>query len=142
MLDSISLGMAQSYLAKNKNAEFVFAARETGSWQTYNHYLVQGWHRLMDEAGFTDEIERDGKTLRVRKYTPYSLRHFFASVLIDQNKSPLYLQSVMGHENIKMTYDVYGHLLRKKELERSADRGGIIHTVREELCGEAVAEKH
>ncbi len=95
----------------------------------------------MDEAGFTEEVRDDGKTRLVRKYTPYALRHFFASVLIDENKSPKFIQTVMGHEDIKMTIDVYGHLLRRKELEQSAERGGILHYVSPiGACGDVVAD--
>lgn len=93
----------------------------------------------MDEAGFTDEIDEQGESRLVRRYTPYALRHFSASVLIDENKSPKFIQTVMGHEDIKMTFDVYGHLLRKKELEKSEDRGGILHYILAETCGQSVS---
>lgn len=134
-----ALEMAQHYANKHGNAAFVFPTRNGGGCQRYRHYLRRGWHRLMDEAGFTEEIEEKGQTKLVRKYAPYALRHFFASVLIDENKSPKYIQSVMGHEDIKMTFDVYGHLLRKKELEKSEDRGGILHYIDTESCGQFVA---
>jgi integrase len=120
----------------------VFPTRKGGEWQRYRHYLQRGWHKLMDEAGFTDEIEEDGAITLVRKYTPYALRLFFASVLIEQNKSAKFIQSVMGHEDIKMTFDTYGHLPRRKELERTEDQGGILHYVDTASCGELVAEHH
>ena len=134
-----ALDMARHYAKQHGNAEFVFPTRKGGGCQRYRHYLRHGWHRLMDEAGFTDEIKEHGEFKMVRKYTPYALRHFFASVLIDENKSPKFIQTVMGHEDIKMTFDVYGHLLRRKELEKSEDRGGILRYIDPETCGESVA---
>jgi integrase len=44
------------------------------------------------------------------KYTPHSLRHFFASWGIEQGFSPKRLQELLGHGSIKMTFDCYGHL--------------------------------
>ncbi len=35
----------------------------------------------------------------------------------------------MGHEDIKMTLDTYGHLLRRKEVQNAEERGGILHYV-------------
>jgi len=47
------------------------------------------------------------------KYAPYDLRHFYASVLIANRKDPKTIQSLMGHEDIKTTLNVYGHLLKR-----------------------------
>jgi integrase len=41
------------------------------------------------------------------------LRHSYASLLIDRNENPKYIQTQMGHSSIKITLDVYGHLLDK-----------------------------
>jgi integrase len=37
-------------------------------------------------------------------------RHFFASWLIDRGFGPKRVQALMGHNSIKLTFDVYGHL--------------------------------
>lgn len=134
-----ALAMARHYGERHGNADFVFPTRNGGACQLYRHFLRHGWHRLMDKAGFAEEV-REGSQIRiVRKYTPYALRHFFASALIDQNKSPKLIQTLMGHEDIKMTFDTYGHLLRRKELENSEDQGGIISYVDPGSCGQFVA---
>jgi len=60
---------------------------------------------------------------RVRRF--HDLRHFFASVLIENGESPKYIQDQVGHASITMTYDTYGHLFPQarqqatKKLERS-----------------------
>lgn len=46
------------------------------------------------------------------KYTLYSLRHFYASALIDANKGLKYIQAQMGHSNVNTTLNIYGHLLK------------------------------
>ena len=59
-------------------------------------------------------------------YTPYSLRHFFASVLIAQNKDLKTIQEWMGHEDAAMTLNVYGHLIRLKQSTNAAEPAGIL----------------
>jgi integrase len=39
------------------------------------------------------------------------LRHTFASLLIQQGESLVYIKEQMGHSNIDVTVDVYGHLV-------------------------------
>lgn len=124
-----SLDMARSY-AKNADSEtFVFPARQSGEYQRYDNFLRRGWHILMEEAGLVEEVREGKQTVLVKKYTPYALRHFFASMLIEQNKSAKYIQNVMGHEDIKMTFDVYGHLIRRKETDRMEENGGVLQYV-------------
>lgn len=54
------------------------------------------------------------------KYSPYSLRHYFASKLIETGSDLKYIQEVMGHSRVQITLNVYGHLIKGKEKERKA----------------------
>jgi integrase len=44
------------------------------------------------------------------KYGFHAFRHFFASVIIEQKFSVKRVQEMMGHSDIKTTFDTYGHL--------------------------------
>jgi integrase len=44
-------------------------------------------------------------------FTPHSLRHTFASQLLQQGESPAYVQRQLGHASIKLTVDTYGRWL-------------------------------
>jgi hypothetical protein len=44
-------------------------------------------------------------------FTPHSLRHTFASLLLQQGESPAYVQRQLGHASIKLTVDTYGKWL-------------------------------
>lgn len=120
-------------------ANLPLASRNGRRYQRYNVFVRRGFHKLMEEAGMVTEITEAGQTKLVRRYTPYSLRHFFASMLIEKNRSLKYIQTVMGHENIKMTFDVYGHIIRKKETDELDGEGGILGYVSTDSCGESVA---
>jgi integrase len=55
----------------------------------------------------------DGKA----KYTVHGLRHFFASIMIDEGTPPKRLQQLLGHATLAMTTDTYGHLFPAGEAE-------------------------
>ena len=44
-------------------------------------------------------------------FSPHSLRHTFASLLLQQGESPAYVQRQLGHASIKLTVDTYGKWL-------------------------------
>jgi integrase len=44
-------------------------------------------------------------------FTPHSLRHTFASLLLSDGISPAYVQRMLGHSSIRLTVDLYGRWL-------------------------------
>jgi hypothetical protein len=49
------------------------------------------------------------------KYSPYALRHYYASKLIEKGKDLKFIQHAMGHSKIEIALNVYGHLLKGRE---------------------------
>jgi integrase len=60
---------------------------------------------------------------RVKRF--HDLRHFFVSVLIENDEDPKYIMDQVGHASITTTFDIYGHLMPQskqkatRKLERS-----------------------
>ena len=69
----------------------------------------------------------DGKKVERPKYVPYDLRHFYASVLIAQRRDLKTIQSLMGHEDIKTTLNVYGHLAERAEAKHEEAGRASLH---------------
>jgi len=122
------LEMARNYADRHGNGNLVFPSRKGGH-QPYRYFLRRGWHRLMEEAGLMTECASEGSMELRPKYTPYALRHFFASMLIHQNANLKFIQTVMGHNDIKMTFDVYGHIIKEKETKDTEAYSGILSQV-------------
>jgi site-specific recombinase XerD len=83
----------------------------------------------MEKAGLMQKVEVDGDRVLETMYVPYSLRHFFASMLIAQNKDLKTIQERIGHEEAAMTLNVYGHLIRLKQAEEISEPTGILSSI-------------
>jgi integrase len=97
---------------------FVFP---NGAGKVENHANIsnRGWDEWQIRAGVCepkrDDVgnvvkDKDGKVVMSGKYGVHALRHFFASLMIDQGFSPKRVQTLLGHSTIQMTLNVYSHL--------------------------------
>ena len=64
----------------------------------FHNTLRKLFHRLTKAAG-------------VRPIRFHDLRHTFASLLLRQGESPVYVKEQLGHASIQITVDCYGHLI-------------------------------
>lgn len=88
---------------------------DNGRWQSRRNWQRRGFEIACEKAGLMEQVEVDGEMVSQPKFTPYHLRHFFASMLIDQKVNLKKIQTLMGHANIETTLNVYGHLLEEAE---------------------------
>jgi len=86
--------------------------------------LKRGWRELPPWV-FCNQVGKLLDANRVRKvfqrtlkagglplhFHPHCLRHTFASLLLQQQESPAYVQRQLGHASIKLTVDTYGKWL-------------------------------
>jgi integrase len=99
----------QGYLEGNLTNLTNLTRSPKGSWlfpgasdklpMTPNGFLYL-WNKIIRQAG----IAHRG---------PHALRHTWASMLIARNENLLYIRDQLGHSSIKITMDIYGHLMPK-----------------------------
>tara|TARA_R110002049_G_scaffold308839_2_gene514428 strand:- start:19278 stop:20477 length:1200 start_codon:yes stop_codon:yes gene_type:complete len=93
------------------------------------------WLPLMREA----DLMETGENGHSRpKYSMYSLRHYYASKLIESNQDFKYIQKVMGHSKIEITFNNYGHLIRGNEQAHKDAANALANSVLK-TCGKSVA---
>jgi integrase len=67
---------------------------------------------LLDPDNFRHRVFyaliKKGELRRIRFH---DLRHTFASLLLQQGESPVYVKEQLGHSSIAITVDLYGHLI-------------------------------
>ena len=56
------------------------------------------WKRMLGKA-------------KLRDLRFHDIRHTFASLLLSNGESPVYVKEQLGHSSIQMTVDIYGHLI-------------------------------
>jgi len=56
-------------------------------------------------------FKRPLKKAGLREIRPHDLRHTFASLLLSQKETPVYVKEQLGHSSIQITVDIHGHLI-------------------------------
>jgi integrase len=79
-----------------------------GDVQAHGNMAIRCFKAAQKRAGL---IDQQGRPL----YSVHALRHFAASLFIEQGFAPKRVQALMGHASITMTYDRYGHLFPNPE---------------------------
>ncbi|KQZ26505.1 integrase [Mesorhizobium sp. Root552] len=122
------------------NADLVFPTA-LGKPMMLTNFRVGCWDPLMREAGLMVEVQKAGKLVAVPKYTPYALRHYFASKLIETGKDLKFIQNAMGHSKIEITFNVYGHLIRGREEQYKLTAEELAQNIlgSQNSCGKSVA---
>jgi integrase len=120
-----TVGMVRHYVAKHapdSKYDLLFPA-DNGRWVDPKNWTRRGFYVACEKADLLEESEEDGETVYRPKFSPYDLRHFFASMLIEQRVNLKRIQYLMGHEDIRTTLNVYGHLIERTEAKKDQPRG-------------------
>jgi integrase len=79
-----------------------------GKVQPLSNIAQRVWRPLQVKAGL---VNAEGEPL----FNFHALRHFAASLWIEQTFTPKRLQAMLGHSSVQMTFDRYGHLFPSLE---------------------------
>ena len=115
----------------------------SGHWQSIDNWRKRGFYRACEKADLLIEVEEDGIVAVKPKYTPYILRHYYASAIIDQGLSLKRIQKRMGHANIETTLNTYGHLIERQQAGPEEETGMLsMSRPNRKSCGADVAGEH
>jgi integrase len=81
-------------------------------------------------------ISRARESAGLPPFRPYDLRHSHASLLIDLGAHPKAISDRMGHTEIGVTMNVYGHLFEGAEGELTKDLDDLLERSRSEASDE------
>lgn len=112
---------------------------ESGKPLNLANFRGGAWMPLMKETGLTRIVSIEGREVLRPKYTPYALRHYFASKLIEKRKDLKFIQEAMGHSKIEITLNVYGHLLKDREGAKKQAAEELAAEILKIPCGKSVA---
>jgi integrase len=86
-------------------------------------------------------VNRAQESAGLPRFRPYDLRHSHASLLINLGAHPKAISERMGHTEIGVTMDVYGHLFKGAQGQLTQDLEDLIERSRAEICGEPNREQ-
>jgi integrase len=105
LLGPLKSDLAQWRLATGRPHDdaLVFPSREHAAWTepAYQSWRRRSFKRALDAAG-------------VQRATPYTLRHSFASLLLHEGRSVIYVARQLGHD-ARLTLTRYGHVIDELE---------------------------
>ena len=139
-LSTETIAMIRHYAdhhAVDNEYDLVFPA-QNGRWMCRRNWQRRGFNAACKEAGLVEREVIDGKVIEKPIYRPYDLRHFFASMLIERQVNLKKIQSLMGHNNIETTLNVYGHLLEDADDDKITSVG-MLGGLMNNSCGNFVA---
>jgi integrase len=112
-----------------RDAALVFPGPAGRLWTktTYDNWRGRAFDRAVNAAG-------------VEHATPYSLRHSFASLLLHEGRSVMYVARQLGHD-ARLTLSTYGHVI--DELDDSPRIGAeeAIRAARDTRCVTGVSDE-
>lgn len=81
----------------------------------------RGFLPLQIAAGVANKVgdDAEGKPVMRARYGLHTLRHFFATYMIERGVAPKRLQGMLGHSSLVMTMDTYGHLFENLESDQA-----------------------
>ena len=87
------------FILKTKNSEYVFVNKNGEKISRQGFFKIL--KKLTQDAGITKEI------------SPHTIRHSFATYLLNNGADLRVIQELLGHENL-VTTEIYSHLSNKK----------------------------
>jgi integrase len=98
----------------------VFPGRDDEPW---TEAAYQSWRRRTFKRALT--------TAKIEHARPYDLRHSFASLLLHEGRSVIYVARQLGHD-ARLTLTTYGHVIDELEGSPTRDAEAAIRTARED----------
>lgn len=124
------IDLPESLVLKVEKYVFELRKKAFSEGKTVGYLFPDITQRLVQGA-----LKRVCRFAKVRTRRPHDLRHSYATILLMEHYSPVYVQKQLGHHSITMTVDTYGHWIPgegKKDLDRAL-RGTVKgHGPREE----------
>ena len=74
-------------------------------------YIFQPDKKLIEQNHIRRIFKRVLTKAGIREMRIHDIRHTYASLLLSQGESPVYVKEQLGHQSIQITVDIYGHLI-------------------------------
>lgn len=109
----------RQHRARQAEERLAFGAGWGGEWATLDLVFTSSIGTPLDPDRVNKVVKKLTADAGLGAWTPHELRHSAASLLLAQNVPLKTVSEMLGHSSIRITADVYGHLLEPARTEAS-----------------------
>ncbi len=121
--------MAVSALTKHKMVQDSERQWASDRWQVTGHVFTSTIGTPLDDCNVTHQFHRILKTAGLPRLRFHDLRHTCATLLIAQGVHPRYVMEILGHSQIGLTMNTYGHAYLAIQREAATKMDEILNRV-------------
>ncbi len=121
--------MAVSALTKHKMVQESEREWAADRWQVTGHVFTSTIGTPLDDCNVTHQFHRILKTAGLPRLRFHDLRHTCATLLIAQGVHPRYVMDILGHSQIGLTMNTYGHAYLAIQREAATKMDEILNRV-------------
>lgn len=114
--------------ARQAEQRLAFGEGWGGRWADEDLVFTTSIGTALDPRRVTRTVEAIAVDAGLGKWTPHELRHSAASLLLAQNVPLKVVSELLGHSSIRVTADVYGHLLDDARAEAATAMESVLRS--------------
>jgi integrase len=109
----------RQHRARQNAQRLAFGEGWGGKWATLEPVFTSTVGTPLDPDRVNRDVQRLADLAGLGRWTPHELRHSTASILLAQGVPLKVVSETLGHSSIRVTADVYGHLMEPAKAEAS-----------------------
>src|SRR4051794_1059040 len=121
--------MAIGALTKHKMVQDTERQWAADRWQATGHVFTSTIGTPLDDCNVTHQLHRILKTAGLPRLRFHGVRHTCATLLIAQGVHPRYVMGILGHSQIALTMNTYGHVFLSIQREAASKMDEIVSRV-------------
>ena len=120
------IDVLRRHRATQAAARLEYGADWGGHWAQHDLVFTTSIGTPLDPSRVNKEVQAITERAGLGRWTPHELRHSAASILIASGVPLKVISEMLGHSSIRVTADVYGHLLEPARAEAAQAMGAAL----------------
>ncbi len=99
----------------------------SAAWTDTGYVFTTGIGTPLDPRNVAKQFESNCLKAKIGKWHPHELRHSAASLMLATGTPLQVVSAVLGHASIRITSDVYGHVLDPQRQDAADALAGVLY---------------
>jgi integrase len=124
---SINLAKPTVMALKEHKAAQMRTQLASPAWTETGYVFTTGLGTPLDPRNVAKQFEAACTKAKIGKWHPHELRHSAATLMLATGTPLQVVSAVLGHASIRITSDVYGHVLEPQRQEAADALAGVLY---------------